>query len=86
LRSFSPAQSSDLETALNSVLADVEDALQFKGTLGASGTDSTLPTTHGIGWTFKVVDAGTYAGKVAEIGDMIVSVVSREGSNNADAD
>ena len=45
-----------------------------------------MPTTHGIGWTFKVVDAGTYAGKVAEIGDMIVSVVSREGSNNADAD
>jgi hypothetical protein len=45
-----------------------------------------LPTTHGIGWTFKVVDAGTYAGKVAEIGDMIVSVVSREGSNNDDAD
>ena len=45
-----------------------------------------MPTTHGIGWTFKVVDAGTYAGKVAEIGDMVVSIVSREGSDNDDAD
>lgn len=71
---------------MNSVISDVEDALQFKGTLGASGTDSALPTTHGIGWTFKVVNDGTYAGKVAEIGDMIVSIVSRQGSDNTDAD
>ena len=90
LRTFTADQQSVIESALNSVIADVEDALQFKGTIGSVSEDGatvgTLPTEHGVGWTFKVVTAGTYAGKTAEIGDMIVSVVSRQNTGNTDAD
>lgn len=67
-------------------LLAANDAMIFKGTLGSGGTYTALPTTHNVGWTIKVITAGTYAGKVAEIGDMYVSLVSRSGSGNTNAD
>jgi hypothetical protein len=67
-------------------LLSANDAMIFKGTLGSGGTYTSLPTTHNVGWTIKVITAGTYAGKVAEIGDMYVSLVSRSGSGNTNAD
>jgi hypothetical protein len=67
-------------------LLAANDAMIFKGTLGTGGTFTALPTTHGVGWTIKVITAGTYAGKVAEIGDMYVSLVTRSGSGNLNAD
>jgi hypothetical protein len=62
------------------------DAMVFKGTLGVGGTYSSLPTTHNVGWTIKVITAGTYAGQVAEIGDMYISLVSRTGTGNLNSD
>jgi hypothetical protein len=62
------------------------DALVFKGTLGVGGTFTTLPLTHDVGWTIRVITAGTYAGQNAEVGDMYVSLVARAGSGNVDAD
>ena len=67
-------------------LLAANDAMVFKGTLGSGGTFTSLPTTHDVGWTIKVITAGTYAGKVAEIGDMYISLVSRSGEDNVDAD
>ena len=64
---------------------DAADAMQFKGTIGSSGaTVTALPNTHKAGWTYKVATAGTYAGKVCEIGDMIICV--KDGTAAADAD
>ena len=79
-------QSPNIQPVLINDLSALNDAMIFKGTLGTSGTFTSLPTTHDVGWTIKVITAGTYAGKVAEIGDMYISLVSREGSNNADTD
>ena len=62
------------------------DAMIYKGTIGTSGTVTSLPTTHDIGWTYKVITANTYAGNVCEIGDMLISLVSRSGSSNQDSD
>lgn len=62
------------------------DAMIFKGTLGTSGTVTALPTTYKTGWTYRVVTAGTYAGQVCEIGDLVIALVDRSGSNNADSD
>jgi hypothetical protein len=62
------------------------DAMIFKGTLGTGGTYTTLPTTHGVGWTIRVITAGTYAGQVAEVGDMYVSLVTRSNLGNVNAD
>jgi hypothetical protein len=62
------------------------DAMVFKGTLGTGGTLTALPTTHSAGWTYRIITAATYAGKVCEVGDMIVSVMDRSGSGNINDD
>jgi hypothetical protein len=83
------ATSSAVKTYVDQAVSNgfnANDAMVFKGTLGSGGTETTLPTTYNTGWTFKVVAAGTYAGKVAEVGDMYVALVTRSGSGNQDSD
>lgn len=47
------------------------NAMVFKGTVNAAAD---LPTTgYKSGWTYIVATAGTYAGAVCEVGDMIVA-------------
>lgn len=62
------------------------DAMIFKGTLGTGGTIAALPTTYEVGWTYKVITAGIYAGHVAEIGDLIIATIDRTGSGNQNSD
>lgn len=62
------------------------DAMVFKGTLGTDGTVEELPTTYSTGWTYRVIEAGTYAGQQCEIGDLVIALTSRSGSGNQDAD
>lgn len=62
------------------------DALIFKGSLGTNGTITALPTTYKTGWTYRVITAGIYAGQVCEIGDLVVSLVDRNGTDNLDSD
>ena len=51
------------------------DAMQFKGTIGTNGTPGTLPTNgYQAGWTYRVITAGTYAGQVCEVGDLIIAI------------
>jgi hypothetical protein len=82
-----PSAGSDLvnKTYADGLLA-ANDAMIFKGTIGSGGTVESLPTTHGVGWTYKVITAATYAGKVCEVGDMLISLVSRAGSGNENTD
>ncbi len=63
------------------------DAMAFKGTIGAAGDNPTvteLPATHTAGWTYRVVTAGTYAGKTCEVGDLIICVNSSTTAADAD--
>lgn len=62
------------------------DAMIFKGTLGTGGNPGTLPKTYSTGWTYRVIEAGTYAGQECEIGDLVIALTSRSGSGNQDAD
>lgn len=65
------------------------DAMIFKGTIGAAADNPTitaLPTTYKVGWTYRVVTDGTYAGKVCEVGDLIIALIDRNGSGNLDSD
>lgn len=62
------------------------DAMIFKGTLGTGGNPGTLPKTYSTGWTYRVIEAGTYAGQECEIGDLVIALTSRSGSENQDAD
>jgi Cu/Ag efflux protein CusF len=67
-------------------LLSASDAMVFKGTLGSGGTITALPTSYSAGWTYKVITAGTYAGIVCEIGDLIIAVIDRSGSGNLNGD
>ena len=72
---------------VDSLIAGVADAMLFKGTLGHTkdgATVTALPTNHKVGWTYKVVTAGTYAGMACEVGDMIACIKTRTTANNAD--
>jgi hypothetical protein len=79
------ARADAIKAYVDGILAS-NDAMIFKGTLGTGGTYTALPTTHNVGWTIKVITAGTYAGQVAEVGDMYISLVSRSGSGNQNSD
>lgn len=67
-------------------LLGATDAMVFKGTIGSGGTVTSLPTTHSAGWTYRVITAGTYAGQVCEVGDLIIAVVDRSGTGNLNSD
>jgi hypothetical protein len=73
------------QAELNNLLS-ANDAVLFKGTIGTGGTITALPTTHSAGWAYKVIEAGTYAGKVCEIGDLLLAIVDRTGTGNTDGD
>lgn len=67
-------------------LLGASDAMVFKGTLGTGGTVTALPLTHQAGWTYKVITAGTYAGDVCEVGDLVVATIDRAGTGNINTD
>lgn len=60
-------------------LLAANNAMIFKGTVGdadsgATVTDFDSLTDYKIGWTYKVVEDGTYAGQVCQIGDMLIAI------------
>ena len=74
-----------LKADVNAIAAN--DAMIFKGTIGASADSPTitaLPDTHSIGWSYKVITAGTYANNICEIGDLIICVANGTAANNND--
>lgn len=65
-------------------IVSANDAMVFKGVV-----DSTtgLPTEgYEVGWTYKVVEAGTYAGQACEIGDAIIVTKDYVAGEASDAD
>ena len=59
---------------LSDAIAALPSPMVFKGTLGTSGTITSLPTAaaSNTGWTYKVITAGTYASQVAKVGDIFI--------------
>lgn len=76
----------DAVKAYVDALLSANDAMVYKGTLGTGGTVTALPTTHSAGWAYKVITAGTYAGIVCEVGDLIIAVIDRAGTGNINSD
>lgn len=51
------------------------DAMIYRGTLGTDGTVTKVPANgYKVGWTYKVITAGTYAGIKCEVGDMLIAI------------
>lgn len=60
--------------AINNNIA-AADAMIYKGTLGTDGTVTEVPANgYKVGWTYKVITAGTYAGIKCEVGDMLIAI------------
>lgn len=69
--------------AIDSKIAAAE-AMIYKGTLGTDGTITTVPVKgYKIGWTYKVITAGTYAGIKCEVGDMLIAINNGPASGTA---
>lgn len=61
-------------TAVKEAISALPTPMQFKGTLGESGTITTLPAASASeGFVYKVITEGTYGNKHAEVGDTFVS-------------
>lgn len=61
-------------------ILSANDAMIFKGILDDTHS---LPNTHETGWTYRVNKAGTYAGKVCEIGDLVICVTDGLSANDS---
>jgi len=57
--------------------------MRFKGTLGTGGTVTALPASHETGDTYRVITAGTWAGKYCEIGTLIICTTDGTAANDA---
>lgn len=69
-----------IKELVNSKIA-AADALIYKGTVSSKVA---LPTADVmVGHTYKVSEAGTYAGKVCEVGDMIIASSVTKGASGA---
>lgn len=64
----------DIDLSQYAKKSDLTSAMEFKGTVGVGGTIADLPTATADmnGDTYKVVTAGTYAGKTATVGDVFI--------------
>lgn len=64
----------DVDLSQYAKKSDLTSAMEFKGTIGVGGTLAELPiaTAEMNGDTYKVVTAGTYAGKSATVGDVFI--------------
>lgn len=60
------------------------DGLVFKGLVG-NGTDfSELPDDPQVGWSYRVMTAGEYAGEICEVGDLLICISARTNETNVD--
>ena len=71
-------------------LLSANDAMVFKGTVGgadsgATVTDFSALTNYQVGWTYRVIEAGSYAGVDCEVGDLLIAVADySDAFDNAD--
>lgn len=79
---------STLQTEIETIRATLAEILNggisFKGALTST---SGLPTiNYKAGWQYVVKDAGTYAGKTCEVGDMIICIKDYASGSASDSD
>lgn len=67
---------------MNALVA-ATDAMTFKGTLGTGGTVTSVPASHTVGDTYKVITASTWAGQKCEVGDLLICITTSTTANNA---
>lgn len=77
--------SSNLQTQINNINTSLAGGVTIKGTLGTSGTITTLPASHTKGDAYyAIAGAPNVSGKPLEAGDMVICITT--GSSASDAD
>ena len=68
---------------VDTAIDNMPDPMVFKGSLGTGGTITTLPVdgSANIGDTYKVITAGTYASKSADVGDTFICLTKTSSAN-----
>lgn len=64
-----------VDDKVNAAITDLGAVLEFKGSVSKAGD---LPTSAALGDVYVVAVAGTYAGEVCEVGDMLICTVASE--------
>jgi len=61
--------------AVWTAIDNLPEPMVFKGSLGTGGTITSLPSagSSNEGWTYKVIESGTYASQAAKVGDTFIS-------------
>jgi hypothetical protein len=80
--STNPVQNKIIKAYVDAIIS-ANNAVVYKGTVTST---SGLPSTYSVGWLYVVGEAGTYAGQVCEVGDMIIATVARSGSGGVNSD
>ena len=64
-----------VHTAINTAIENLPKSVIFKGSLGVTGTITTLPSASSSneGYEYKVITAGTYQSIVCKVGDLLIS-------------
>ena len=60
------------------------NSVVYKGTLGTGGTITAVPSVHEAGQLYRIITAGTYAGKVCEVGDLLLCINDSLTASNDD--
>lgn len=63
----------------------IDNPFVYKGTLGVNGDVESLPTEYPVGWAYKIITAGRYAGKQCKVGDLILATKDGHGLGNPDS-
>lgn len=68
---------------VDTAVDNLPEPMVFKGSLGTGGTITTLPVdgSANIGDTYKVITAGTYASKSADVGDIFICLTKTSSAN-----
>jgi hypothetical protein len=71
------------ESYVDTAIDNLPEPMVFKGSLGTGGTITSLPTdgSANIGDTYKVITAGTYASKAADVGDTFICLTKTSSAN-----
>lgn len=60
------------------------DAMVFKGLIGSNQLIAQLPTSgYNAGWTYRVANAGIFAGEYCEVGDLLIAIKDGPASGNS---
>jgi hypothetical protein len=80
--STNAVQNKIIKAYVDNIIA-VSQGIVYKGVINSTAD---IPTTYEVGWLYMIATAGTYVGQTCEVGDLMIAVVARKGSDNQNSD